>query len=176
VLLGQGYSTPQGAVIHEYRAVVTNLWFENHLGVRKIFQGVREKISVMVYFLSSKLHGKTIGNLVSIATAYVSRQFTLIHCSFIVKLLCLIFHLFLLLFLWEVREIIHYHERGWRDVKGLEPLLQSNDGVTGKRVKRKTRTETDSTVISSTTVLTRNPQLNPGLRSKKPTRSRMTFG
>jgi len=88
----------------------------------------------------------------------------------------LIVHIFLVLFLKGVREIIHYHERGWRDVKGLEPLLQSNDGVTGKRVKRKTRTETDSTVISSTTVLTRNPQLNPGLRSKKPTRSRMTFG
>jgi uncharacterized protein YqhQ len=86
----------------------------------------------MAYFLSSKLHGKTTGNLVSIATAYVSQQFTLILCSSVVKLLCLIFNLFLLLFLWEVREIIHYHERGWRDVKCFEPLLKSNDGVTGK--------------------------------------------
>jgi hypothetical protein len=44
-------------------------------GVRKIFQGVREKMSAMVYFLSSQFY-KAMRNSVSFATAQVQKNYS----------------------------------------------------------------------------------------------------
>jgi hypothetical protein len=59
--------------------VITNLWFANPLGVRKIFQGVLEKISAMGYFLCPQFD-KAESNLVSLAKTHVYKN-TSLHCS-----------------------------------------------------------------------------------------------
>jgi hypothetical protein len=59
--------------------VVSTLWFANTLGVRKIFQGVREEMSAMAYFLCSK-SDKVISDLGCLVTAQVSEKITSVHC------------------------------------------------------------------------------------------------
>jgi hypothetical protein len=73
--------------------------FREPLGACKIFQWVGGKILAMAYFGHRNLPDKMISNLVSFTRAYFSEQSTLFLCRWLVNLLCLIFRVFLILFL-----------------------------------------------------------------------------
>jgi hypothetical protein len=84
--------------------------------------GVRGKIPVMVCFCLQNLHDKTISNLVSFATAYVSEKFTFVRCSLTRKFTTFNFSYVPCIIFVGIREIIYYRERGSRDGKVWETL------------------------------------------------------
>jgi hypothetical protein len=94
VTVGESYNK----IYRNSRTAFPNLWLDNPMGVRKIFHGVRGKISVMAYFCLHNLHGNTISNVASIATAYVSEQFSLFRYLLNRKITKFNFYMFLALF------------------------------------------------------------------------------
>jgi hypothetical protein len=77
----------------------------------------------MAYYCLQNLQEKTTSNLIYFVTAQVSEQFALFRCSLTRKFTMFNSSYVSCIILVGVREIIYYHLRGSRDVKGWETLL-----------------------------------------------------